>query len=225
MSNNLPSFQISARSHPSAGSKVIQEVFDFTAAVSIIGDFLLEMMDGHIDNIQSVKIDNSQNPDQFILLVLGVGTVGDTIVVPPNTQGVYPITAPIGKLNYVASSFGGVKVPVNFYNIELPYYQASSVGQVSGIITGADNNFSGVCNGADAIVIPANANRKRVIIQNAAANNTSLWVRSGAAATEDNNSQEVQPGQEYDTGQGPISTAAIHVIGANGVTYYANEIV
>lgn len=228
MSANLPSFQIAARSHPSQGARAIQAALDFTVLTVVQGDFFFEEINGHIDFIQSVKIDNSANASPFTIVFPGVGSLGDKIVVPPNTQGVYPVTSPLGKLSYVASSAGGVVVSCIFYNIEQPYYQASSIAPPNPtptVITGADNNFSGACTGADVAVIPANAARKRVVIQNSPANNTSIWVRSGAAATMDNNSQEIQPGQEYDTAQGPISLTAIHIIGANGVTYYANEII
>lgn len=225
MSANLPSFAISARSHPSQGARMLQEVFDFSIVNQIGGDFLLELENGHIDFIQSVKIDNSANPAQFTLLVTGVGTVGDKIVVPPNTQGVYPVTAPLGVFTYIASSVGGVKVPVNFYNIELPYYQASSIAPPSPTpIAALQTNHSGIATGADQIALAANVGAIRRVIQNAPENNNSMWINFGAAATADFHSQEIQPGQQFDTAEGPLYTGAIHLIGTNGDNFYANEL-
>jgi hypothetical protein len=228
MSGNLPSFEIANLRHPTQGGRCIQVSFPFSdGAVAYQGDFVLEILDAKLDFIQSVYVDNSANADAFTLLIPGIGTKGYNLVVPPNTQGMYPIVCPSGPMYYQAFSDGGVDVDCTFFNIPMPYYQAASIAQVAPpvtVITGNDNNFSGACTGADEIVVPANANRKRVVIANAPENNTSIWIRSGVAATENNNSQEVLPGQQYDTGSGPISLSDIHVIGANGVTYFANEI-
>lgn len=227
MSANLPSFQIALRSHPSQGARAVQVVFDFTAAVLVAGDFLLEMDDGRIDFIQSCKIDNSQNPDTFTITFPGIGTMGDRIVVPPNTQGIYPVTSPIGKLSYVAVSAGGVIVPVNFYNIEMAFYQAASVSLAPlppSVITSRQTNHSGVCTGADQIAIPGNISRTRIVIQNSPENNNSQWIQFAVAATADYHSQEIQPGQQFDSAEGPLFTGDIHLIGTLADTFYASEL-
>lgn len=225
MSANLPSFEISARSHPSQGARCIQLPFDFTIVTQIAGDFLLELENGHIDFMQSVKIDNSANPSPFTLRFPGIGTLGDKIVVPPNTQGVYPITVPHGKVSYIGSSVGGVIVPVNFYNIELPYYQASSIAPPSPIpIAAIYVAKSGVVTGADQIIMFANSTAIRRVVQNSPANNNSIFINFGAAATANSNSLEVQPGQSFDTTQGPLYTGDLHLIGTAADNFFAYEL-
>lgn len=231
MSANLPSFQITARRNPSQGSRAIQLLFDLTTASEISGDLLLEIEGGHIDFLQSVKIDNSDNASQFIMEFPGIGSHGDRIVVPPNTMGTYPIFVTPGRLLYTARTAGGVTVLITLFNIELPYVNWSTIAPPqplpTSVVTGVENDHSGVIAAANVsqVAIPANANALRRVIQNPSANIGSLWIRTGAVATEDEFSQELLPGQEFDTAFGPLTTAVINIISATiNATYMAKEI-
>lgn len=231
MSANLPSFEIANLRHPTQGARCIQASFLFGGGInSIAGDFMLEVLDGHIDFIQSVFVDNSINPDGFTLVIPGVGSKGYRITVPPNTQAMLPIVAPTGTLHYIASSLGQVEVDCTFFNIPMPYFQASSIAPPNPtptVITGTNTNHSGVIAAANVsqVIIPANANRLRAVVQNPSANVGSIWIQFAVAATEDEFSQEILPGQEFDSASGPLSLDQISIIGATGgATFYANEL-
>lgn len=231
MSANLPSFQITARRNPSQGSRAIQLYFDLTAATNIAGDLLLEIEGGHIDFLQSIKIDNSDNASQFIMEFPGIGSHGDRVVVPPNTMGTYPIFVTPGRLQYIARSVGGVAVLVTLFNIELPYVNWATIAPPAplptSVVTGIETDHSGVIAAANVsqVAIPANALALRRVIQNPSANIGSLWINTTGAATEDKFSQELLPGQEFDTAFGPLTTAAINIISATlAATYMAKEI-
>lgn len=217
-----PGYQITARNAPSLGSRALQVDFDFTAGVSFSGDFMQELELGHIDPIQSVKIDNSNNPAQFILMIPGIGKHGDTIIAAPFSQGTYPIFVPVGLMHYTGASAGGVAVVCTFFSIELPY----SVNTVlsSGQGTGVASSGAIVLTGASQLAAAANTNRKRLTIQNPPANANSIWVKIGAAATANSASQEVPPGAQFDTGGAPLSLQAVNIIGTAAQSVFVQEI-
>lgn len=223
MSGNLSAFALTARYAPSQGSRAIQLPLDFSAATEISGDIFLSMETGGMDFVQSVKIDNADSDEQFVLYLPGIGTRGDRVIAAPRTIGTYPVFIQPGKLDYIAQSSGGVEVVVTFFNIELPYI-VNSVVSGGGVAVGTATAYPLVLTGADQIIIPLNARRLRATIQNPPNNANSIWVAQGGAATADFNSQEVAPGQQFDTASGPLSTAALHVIGTNGQSIYAVEI-
>lgn len=226
MSDNRDvSYALTMRSFPSRGPAALQIGFDFTTTAAIIGDLFLETERGLISNIQSVKIDNSNNGSAFSLQFFGVGALGDTITCPANSVLFSPALIVSEDVpRYVAKSAGGVIVPVTLLNIEMPYFVYSTAAAKAAIVTGVQTNHSGTNTGADLIAIPANAGRLRAVIQNPQANNNSFWIQFGAVATADFHSQEIAPGQEFDTANGPLALTDIHMIGTNLDNFYASEI-
>lgn len=227
MSANRPGYQLTTRSFPSQGARAVQIIFDMAASVIYESDLFLELTNGHIDFIQSVKIDNSQNPAQFTLQLPGLGEFGDRVICPPFTQGCFPVFVPISsKCDYHAASSGGVSVTVDFFNIELPYgtWSVLASNAPSAQVTGIETNFSAACTGGDQIAIPANPKAIRRVVQNPAANANSVWIQFANAAVGDWHSQELLPGQEFDTNGGPLITGALHLIGTIGDHFYASEL-
>lgn len=228
MSDNKPvSFRLTTREFPSRGSLAIQKVFNHTAGVmSIEGDLYSEMENGLFDFLQSVKIDNSQNAFPYSITFAGLGAVGDTIICPPYslmTSQVLQVAE--SKPKYFSATAGGVLVPVTFLNVELPYMIYSVAAAVSPIPTGVATNKSiAALTGATQVIVPANASRKRVVIQNPANNANSIWINYALPATGDYLSQEILPGQQFDTAGGAIALSAINVIGTNGQPVFAYEI-
>lgn len=223
-SRNINAYPLTARQMPTNGSKAIERVMDFTAVTTLTQDLMLEEESGHFGDLQSLKIDNSKNAAAFTIAFPGVGAMGDVVTCPPFTILYAPVMVPPGKVIYVATTTGGVKVPVMMFNIEIPYFSYSAVSATSGVITGAETNFSGTNTGASQAVFASNLNAKRRVIQNPQINNNSMWIKIGAPATADNFSQEIAPGQQYDTTTGPLSTGALNIIGTLGEKYYASEI-
>jgi hypothetical protein len=65
-----------------------------------------------IDGIQSVYIDNSLNASVSTI----VFDFGQSVVCPPYAQAIFPIFWPGQQLNFLATSVGGVNVPIIFTN-------------------------------------------------------------------------------------------------------------
>jgi hypothetical protein len=222
------SWAIANLRHPTQGAKAIQRNMDFTATEVINDDLLTDIMNGHIDFIQSIKIDNSQSDVAFSITFFGIGVAGDTIIAGPNQQLIYPVFVPIGEnVRYQASSTSGLKIPVTMFNIPLPYFANETVVEKTGVITGNVTNHSAAIAVANTsqIAVPANANRMRVTIQNPPENAASFWVSEGTGnlATEGFGSQEILPGQGYDTGAGPVQLGDVNIIGIVQ-NYFAQEI-
>lgn len=230
MSDQNPvSFRITARSSPTQGALAVQKIFDFTGGVLIReGDLFEETERGLIDYIQSVKIDNSQNMAPFSLQFEGIGTVGDTVICPAQSVLYSPVLIAAQQTpRFIAASAGGVVIAATFLNIELPYFVYSTAPQVNttpSVIHGVETNHSLILAAGTQIIIPANPQRQRAVIQNVANNANSVWIKSGGAATADNFSQEILPGQQFDTNAGPLTTAALNIIGTAGDAVYASEI-
>lgn len=221
-------FEIANMRHPSQGAKAMPvDAFNFATTNIFSGNFLIEMESGHIDIIQSVFIDNSQNENQFTLAFPGMGQNGFRIVVAPFTQGFYPVTVPTGILAYEASSLAGeYEVPVILYNIPMPYFvwavQAAASG---GTISANGNDVSGTIAAPNVsqVVFAANGDAQRRVIQNPSANVASIFVAFNAAATENEQSQEILPGQSLDTGGGPMDKRAWEIISPSAQPFTAIE--
>lgn len=226
----LPTYEIANMSAPSQGARAMPlEMFSFAGGVTEYqGDTFQDQETGGIDFFQSVYIDNSQNKKPFTISFPGMGQNGFSVTAAPFTQGFYPVTIPAGIARYDVKSFGGVPVPVILYNIPMPYFVYNTQAAASAVSTGQSENHSGFIAAANVsqVAIPANPNRLRAVIQNPGVNNNSMWIQFGAAATENNISQEIAPGQEFDTANGPLDLREITIVGPDvNATYYASEIV
>lgn len=223
-----PTFEIAANQLPSQGSRALPLPFNFAAADFQEGDTYEEQENGRIDFIQSVFIDNSENPAAFTLTFFGMGQDGFPIIAKPNSQGFYPVTIPNGIARYSAQTDqADVDVLVILYNTPMaPNVWDIGAAAQNAVITGTTTNHSlTIAAGSTSeILIPANVNAKRRIIQNPSANADSIFIQFGGPATEDFNSQEILPGQTYDTAAGPIDTGAIAVISPGMMPVMAWEI-
>jgi hypothetical protein len=182
--------------------------------------------------INGVFIDNSLNAQGFTLTN---PTTGQKIFIPAFSQGRLSLLTQQSSDNvsFVAQSTGGVDVNVIFTNTEpvsdmiwavIP--PGSSTGSV--IVTGqvttlplaaavTDHSTAITVGGTSQILMPANAARKRLIIQNpfspageGIASAEPIFFRFGAAAgINDGSSFELYPGASYDSSDGPVFNGAI----------------
>jgi len=116
------SFQVPNLAQPAAGSMAIASQLDFTAATTINLDLSPEVLDGKLDFIQSVFIDNADNTAACDIFFGGLPVYGtQRIRAQAFSQGWYPVSWPVGMARISAQSQGGVKVNVLFANIAMPY--------------------------------------------------------------------------------------------------------
>ena len=210
------------------GPKALHVPMVFAAGASVLDFHLFQRAQQRdIEFIQCAYVDNSLNPNTVILKFNGLNQV---LTIPANAQGIFPVIVPTTTPKFSATSTGPITVDAYFLNVPLPYAvwgQSVNIPPVTvGVITGAMVDHSGtiaVANTSQA-AIAANANRKRVIIQAASANVDALFIDFGTAATVAAGIK-IPPGGQFDTLAGPLSTAAINIIGvAGGEAYTAKEI-
>lgn len=102
------------------------DLFDFSPAglVSITRDYANEQMQGNIEFLQSMYIDNSLNASAVTFVFAGMQY---KIVCKPNFQGVWPVLLPIGAASLTVTATNGVKVPVIFFNVPQTYWNWPTV--------------------------------------------------------------------------------------------------
>ena len=221
---------------PVQGAQALPIVVDLTVNTAVDGSLEAAYESGVFDFPQSVFIDNSGNGSTLTLLFPGAGPVGQSIVVQANWQGIFPSSPAMGDPRFSVSSAGGVKIPITFYNVPMPYF---SWGPITATATFAtpqasftDRSGSITTGGTSQQLAAINANRKRIIIENPAsatgqniATAESLFINfTTAAGVNNGTSIELIPGGTFDSGSGPVSTQAITVNAATiGHVYIAKE--
>lgn len=210
------------------GPKALHVPMVFPAGVTTLDFHLFQRAaQRDIEFIQSMYVDNSLNANTLIFKFNGLNQV---VTVPATAQGVFPIIVPMSNPKFSVTTTGPLTIDAYFLNIPLPYAswgQSITIPPVTvGVITGAMADDSGTIAVANTsqLAIAANAARKRVIIQAASANVDALFIDFGTAATVAKGIK-IPPGGSFDTLAGPLSTAAINIIGvAGGEAYTAKEI-
>lgn len=217
------------------GPKGFTVTFDFTGAPGT-QQLNLDNASMGISTVQAVFFDNSKNASPTTLQVNGTS---QAITFPPQSQGFMPLllSGDTG-VNVSVTTAGTVPVPITFLNTnDAGSVIYSSQGNVivgttvvSGTVTalsptGVETAKNGnIAVGGTAVqIVPANANRKSIIIQNPTdetgqniAARESLFINFGAAGgVNDGIAIELQPGGMFIMGDGGISTQAIY---ANAAT-------
>jgi hypothetical protein len=227
----------------SIGSRGFTIGFDFTGGNST-QSYALNMDDYNMQACQTLFIDNSANGSAMAFSLVGAN---QKITCPPYCQGFFPVLASGASMQFSVASAGAVVVPVIFINKQVTptLWSVQAPGTVVGTISvsgtviiqplGATytNRSGAITTGATSQVLAAaNGARKRLFIQNPAtiagqniASLESLYINyTSAAGIADGNSIELQPGQTFDTGTGPITTEIINVIAATtGHRFIARE--
>lgn len=109
----------------------IAQYLDFTIVAALTVDLTNEYIDGKLDFIQSVWIDNADNNSALDLTFAG-GPTNYRVRAQANSQGWYPVTWPKGAFRMSANSNGGVKVNILLTNFAMPYLAwAPAAGAVS----------------------------------------------------------------------------------------------
>jgi hypothetical protein len=224
MRNSFPIFNgFAPRIDPNTnqgGPKGLPIHLDFAAlGTSIHIDLVQEEQNGAIDFVQSVWIDNASNLSSLTLTFQGTG---QRIVVPAQSQNLYPVIAS-SPCVFTATTAGGVAVDIICINVPMPlaawgpFTVNANLDVVRGTFASADSFIA--VGGTSQIALPINAARKRFEIfnpssaagQNIGAAETLFVNYTNAAGVNDGTSFELFPGASFDTGYGPVTTQAITV--------------
>lgn len=106
---------------PVQGPCGINVELDFRTVDNVVGDLALEQMQGSLDFIQSIYIDNSANTKSLSITFSGTGY---NITMKAGRQGIFPVIAAVGRLSWSAQSVAAaVLVKTIMMNEQQPYFQ------------------------------------------------------------------------------------------------------
>lgn len=212
--------------------------FDFSTTSSISDDLELEESQGQIDFVSGIYVDNRSNGNTTADFVITFPGTGQTINVPPQAQGIFPVIAVQG-CKFVATCAAAVFVTVQFLNCPVPTTQW---GPVSVTITNVNANFNPVqitytdrsgaivAGGVAQQLAAVNAARKGIMIINPVsaasqgiATAESIFINFTTAAVVSPPSIEISPGGSFNPGN-LVSTELISIIAATtGHKFTAKE--
>lgn len=114
------SFQTPNLLQPDQGSQAVAVTLDFSVLAAIRVDMTKELLEGKIDYLQSVYIDNADNSAPVDLTFEGAPQT-QRIRAQAFSQGWYPISWPVGATRLAAASQAGITVKCIFANYAMPY--------------------------------------------------------------------------------------------------------
>lgn len=119
------SFPLPNSQKPSSGPVGIPVGLDFTGGDNAVGDLALEMMQGVLEFVQAIYIDNSKNTKSLTITFSGMAY---NITVKAGVQGIFPVITQQGALSWRAASVGAaLVVPIILFNVQQPYFQWQAV--------------------------------------------------------------------------------------------------
>ena len=234
-----PVFQCFNGLAPNGVPKGIPVTFDFsilTGSPSYTFDLLTEEQQGGVEFIQGVYVDNSANANS---VTLTFSITGQKLVVPPISQGIYPVIAPNAlKVSIATTQNAGLSVAIILLNVPMAFSQwgpiTLNVANVNPSQTTFTNRSGSIAAGGTSQQLAAgNSNRKILLIENPAtaagqgiAAAESLFVRpTGNAGVNNGTSYEITPGGYWPpAGVNVVSTDQWNVVAATtGHQYIAYE--
>lgn len=225
----LAAYQIFNGRAPVGTPKALTIIIDFTTLATQRIDLSAEEQFQVLENIQTIWIDNMDN---FNPLVLTCDITGQRLIVPPTSQGFFSALSPSGKFTLASIAVAGLTVKISLMNIPI----ATSVWNDNTPFQGPFTNKSGSIGvgGTSQTLSAANANRKRIIIQNpstiagqniAATESLFINIDGSAAGVNDGTSIELVAGGSFDSADGPCPTGLITVNAASiAHRYIAKEV-
>lgn len=101
------------------GSRVADIVLDFsTVASPQTGDFQNILSAGQMGLVQSAFVDNADNPQSLTIQLDGAGM---RLVIPPFSQGTFPLICKQGNTNFSVTTTGTVAIEIFLQNIPQPF--------------------------------------------------------------------------------------------------------
>lgn len=224
------SYQVFNGLAPADGQpKSLPYTFDFTNSATVTLDLLLEEIQGVIEFVQGIYVDNASNanPVTFVFPI-----TKQRLIVPAFTQGIYPVIAPEAT-RIVATATIGMTVAVQLLNVPVAFQawgpttlNVANVSPAQGVFT--DRSGSIAATGVSQLLAAINANRKLILIENPANAATSLFINYTAAASDNSGaapySYEILPGGYFPPSNvNVVSTEAVNITGTIGQKFIAKE--
>jgi hypothetical protein len=112
---------------PREGPKSVSIPINFSAGATALIDFTTAYENTSFSSVQSVWVDNFNNPNS---ITFTVQSTGQTIEVPADAQGIFPVIA-ASRPKITAYSAGAVIVPTLWLNVPMPqgtWYKSGNAG-------------------------------------------------------------------------------------------------
>lgn len=101
------------------GSRVANITLDFSQVTSPqAGDFQNILSAGQMGMVQSAFVDNADNPQSLTIQIDGAGM---RLVIPPFSQGTFPLICKQGNSNFSVATSGAVAIEIFLQNIPQPF--------------------------------------------------------------------------------------------------------
>lgn len=215
---------------PKEGVKALPIFFDFRSVNFLEFDLLLENTQGSIQMVQSVWVDNADNPNPVEILF---GVTNQRVVVPANVQAMCPvITVDQTKVKITGTINPAAVGQIILMNVPMPYTQVGAVTvnvptiTIDPITQVTATDYSGTIDagGTSQTLMASNANRLGFTVQNPTSEIEPLYINfTGPAGAGD--SIELLPGQIFPPNGSPyVSSEEITINAATtGHVFIAKE--
>lgn len=234
-------FKVSNMIVPRGGPKIVPVRLDFQGTDEIIVDGNQVVTQGKIEYIQTIYIDNSNNTSP---LSIECDITGQRITIPANAQGNFNLFMP-NNPRFIVTTAGNFVIEMFFCNFPLMPSVWSTVAAGGSVaisggtldavtaitdpvqtiqpIGGAytDQSITNLT-GASEELMPANANRRFLLISNEGATAIAVNMIGGAAALNTAGSITIAAGGSITLDTYP-PTGAINIIGTAGADVTAYE--
>jgi hypothetical protein len=115
-----PVFATENNKQSCVGPKVARAELSLTNTNRTLVDFTPYIQNGQIDMVQSLFVDNINNPER---LIIEVGTTGQRIVIPAYSQAYVPVlTNNYARMEAYLEAVPAGTVTVNIFGLNFPVY-------------------------------------------------------------------------------------------------------
>lgn len=208
-------------------------VYDFKNNSVIEKDYWAAQAAGIIGAVQTVYVDNSDNPNPLVFTFQGTGF---RLRVPALSSGFFPVVAPTQLRVHVATPADPALefLQVIYLNVPMPLTLwgpvSVNIANVTATFTPTvgtyvDHSATIAVAATSQQLFAANPLALRRQIMNPSASADSIFVNFGGVAATYTNSIEIMPGGSFDTETGPIDQTQWTIISPSTVNYIAKEMV
>lgn len=125
-----PGYKAGLCSFPNEGDKQLEYTAVIPASGVLSDDLFEELASNQLGYVQSIWIDNSDNPSAFTITFPGINR-GYRITVQAYHSGWFPVSAPIGALRFTINGTPSDTRTLIFSNVMMPYIEW---GPIDGVL-------------------------------------------------------------------------------------------
>lgn len=207
------------------GPRCAKVELDFSATTFYDLDFTAIQQAGAFSFLQAVFVDNKDNANALDLVF---DQVGQTIHVPAQCQGCFPIIAPASTKCRATTIQAGFIAKLQFVNVPMPLTQwgpitvnaAVTANFAATVAAFTDNSGTIAVANTSQQLFAANPLAKRRIVAASPNNLSPLYINFGGVAALAGKGWPLMPGQSFDTGTATIDQTQWNIVGPDAAAVY-----